>query len=258
MSQIVDVSANDWIRERAYKHVPSNVRTIRYNVFDGRPSVNFLGLRVDPQPIEGTVVESDDSFVMVKKAGSRNSFAVFPVDMIETVPPLKKRVRVSPYARKNFDGMRLDTPKREERGNGIVIQSLVIGGHVQLPIDRYQLKCEYLKDMITQLEALPDIYGRTIAQVMTDAGAPAVEYCDPEDEMLFETPPRLSFDVITARFTGRVSVIYDRGLDYYTLSFEPTNGEPHKIEEVDFLSLAEIIVDEIDDGLWQKAKVVYL
>ncbi|MBN9463787.1 MAG: GTPase, partial [Burkholderiales bacterium] len=37
-------------------HVPSNVRTFKFNIFDGQPKVSTLGFHVDPKPFEGKVI----------------------------------------------------------------------------------------------------------------------------------------------------------------------------------------------------------
>src|SRR3546814_16881652 len=34
-------------------HVPSNVRSFKFNIFDGQPKVSTLGFHIDPKPFEG-------------------------------------------------------------------------------------------------------------------------------------------------------------------------------------------------------------
>ena len=31
-------------------HVPSNIRTFKFNIFDGQPKVSTLGFHIDPKP----------------------------------------------------------------------------------------------------------------------------------------------------------------------------------------------------------------
>ncbi|MBN0350884.1 GTPase, partial [Pseudomonas aeruginosa] len=33
-------------------HVPSNVRSFKFNIFDGQPKVSTLGFHIDPKPFE--------------------------------------------------------------------------------------------------------------------------------------------------------------------------------------------------------------
>jgi len=36
-------------------HVPSNVRSFKFNIFDGQPKVSALGFPFDPKPFDGKV-----------------------------------------------------------------------------------------------------------------------------------------------------------------------------------------------------------
>ena len=41
-------------------HVPSNVRSFKFNIFDGQPKVSTLGFHIDPKPFEGKVIATTD------------------------------------------------------------------------------------------------------------------------------------------------------------------------------------------------------
>jgi len=81
---------------------------------------------------------------------------------------------------------------------------------------------------------------------------------DPEDEKLFETPPEISFAVATQKFAGRVAVVYDRGDDLYVVELRQGGTVVTRIEEVDFMSLATLLTDLIDDGRWRRIEVEIL
>ncbi|HRY89917.1 MAG TPA: GTPase, partial [Rubrivivax sp.] len=47
-------------------HVPSNVRSFKFNIFDGQPKVSTLGFHIDPKPFEGKVIATTDEAIVVK------------------------------------------------------------------------------------------------------------------------------------------------------------------------------------------------
>src|SRR3546814_18864356 len=47
-------------------HVPRNVRTYSYRVYDGLPQPSSLGFTFDPQPFDGKVVAANDDAIVVK------------------------------------------------------------------------------------------------------------------------------------------------------------------------------------------------
>ena len=53
-------------RRSVHGHVPSNVRTFKFNIFDGRPKVSTLGFHIDPKPFEGKVIATTDEAIVVK------------------------------------------------------------------------------------------------------------------------------------------------------------------------------------------------
>jgi hypothetical protein len=50
-------------------HVPSNVRSFKFNIFDGQPKVSTLGFHIDPKPFEGKVIATTDEAIVVKTGG---------------------------------------------------------------------------------------------------------------------------------------------------------------------------------------------
>ena len=90
-------------------HVPRNVRSIKYRVFDDQPQPSALGFAFDPQPFDGKVVAATDDAIVVKLKPSE--FAVLDPNLVTAVPSEGAKVHVQPYARHRFDGLRADTPE---------------------------------------------------------------------------------------------------------------------------------------------------
>ena len=65
-------------------HVPSNVRSFKFNIFDGQPKVSTLGFHVDPKPFEGKVIATTDEAIVVKTG--RAEFAVLDKALVTDVP----------------------------------------------------------------------------------------------------------------------------------------------------------------------------
>ncbi|NTV70052.1 MAG: GTPase [Azonexaceae bacterium] len=241
--------------------IPKNARQISCAYFDDQPQRNAFGLRVDPRPAEGRVVAITDEAFIIKTA--RTSFVAVDRVLATRCPSMGDKVRVTPYCRRDFFGERLDAPRQESwsgsDGQVHTMTVLTLGGKtacIPLPVTP---TCPYLSDLKEQLENLPTPDGRrTIANMLVDANAHAIALVDPEDEMLFETPPEISFTVTTQKFAGRVAVVYDRGDDLYVVELRQGGTVVTRIEEVDFMSLAALLMDLIDDGRWRRIEVEIL
>src|SRR3546814_1117869 len=69
------------------------------------------------------------------------------------------------------------------------------------------------------------------------------------------TPPTVSFTVETAKFSGRVSVIYLRADDAYAVALHRDDEQVERRDDVYFDMLGETLVDLIDDGTWRRIRV---
>jgi len=241
--------------------IPKNARCISCAYFDDQPQRNALGLRIDPYPAEGNVVAITDEAFIIKTA--RTSFIAVDRMLATRCPSIGDKVRVTPYCRRDFFGKRLDAPRQESwsgaNGQTHTMTVLTLGGKTaRIPLPAAPT-CPYLLDMVEQLENLPTPDGqRTIANLLVDAKAHAIAVVDPEDEKLFETPPEISLAVATQKFAGRVAVVYDRGGDLYVVELRQGGTVVTRIEEVDFMSLAALLTDLIDDGRWRRIEVEIL
>lgn len=253
--------AREYLRSVAGQYLPRTARNYKFSAYTGETSVNAWGMSVDPQPQEGKVVEVTDDWVLIKKKGSE--FFVAARDMLEAIPAVGATVLVTPYARRGFDGRRIDAPKEESR-DGFRMQTFTIGvSESKLPLDVDALVCPELRDMIQQIEKLPADNVRTIAQVLIDAGAwqTAVTYQDPEPDDIIDKPPTLRFGIRSEKHQGFLEVRYDRGLDLYDVVLTGLEGqEVTKVDNVTGVDgqLAEVIVDLVDDGNWRLAKLEIL
>ncbi|WP_238897543.1 GTPase [Achromobacter xylosoxidans] len=234
-------------------HVPRNVRSIKYRVFDDQPQSSTLGFAIDPQPFDGKVVAASDDAIVVKLKPSE--FAVLDPNLVTTVPSEGAKVHVQPYARRRFDGLRADTPETITEtaadGTPYTVKRAILGTvPAKLPIP--EPKCPELRDLIQQLEELPapDRF-RKITHMLVDAGAHDFTWVDPTPSKIIETPPAISFSVSTAKYEGRVTVLYDRAGDVYVIELHKGDELVERIDEVYFDSLGEVLARRIDDGQWR-------
>ncbi len=238
-------------------HVPSNARSFQFNIFDGKPKENMLGFHVDPSPFEGKVVASTEDAIVVKI--SRTKFAVLDRTLVTEVPEEGTKVEVIPYARRRFDGQRADTPEEviEHTADGTpyTVQRMILGAApAKLPVEQPQ--CLELQQLIEQLEEMPAPDGhRRIAHMLVDAQARDFTIVDPTPADIMRTPPKISFVVKTAKFSGRVSIIYMRADDTYSVALHRDDERVERRDDVYFDMLGETLADLIDDGSWRRIQV---
>jgi hypothetical protein len=242
--------------------IPRNCRSYRYRIFDGQSKASTLGFHIDPQPFEGKVVARTDALVIVKNQGKRSEFSVLDRALVTLAPGEGIKVRVEPYVRRRFDGLRADTPKEETRvdsdGRAYTIQTHVLGdASVRLPIP--QPRCSELRQLIGQLEELPAPDGfRRITHLLVDAGARDFNWVDPEPRDIIATPPAISFSVSTEKFQGCVTVRYERGLDLYAVELSRDGELVERVDSLGFDALGKELERLIDDGGWRKIRVSLL
>lgn len=239
--------------------VPRNCRRFDYRIFDGQPMQSTLGFYIDPQPFAGKVVATTDEAVIVKTEGKRNQFAVLDRALVTPDPGAGAKIEVHPYARRRFDGLRADTPEEETHtlpdGTQYKTQSYVLGeASARLPIP--EPRCPELRELIEQLETLPAPDGfRRITHLLVDAGACDFTWVDPAPEDIIATPPAIAFTVSTAKFAGRVTVLYERGMDVYAIELCRDGEGVERADCVYFDTLGPVLERLIDDGSWRRIRV---
>ncbi|HRP77353.1 MAG TPA: GTPase [Rhodocyclaceae bacterium] len=234
-------------------HVPRNVRSFKYRVFDDQPQSSTLGFVIDPQPFDGKVVAASEDAIVVKLKPSE--FAVLDPNLVTTVPSEGTKVHVQPYARRRFDGLRADTPEERTEmmsdGTPYTVKTHILGSaSAKLPIPEPQ--CMELGQLIEQLEEMPAPDGfRRITHMLVDAGAHDFTWVDPKPSRIIETPPAISFTVSTAKFAGQVTILYQRGSDTYAVELRRDGELVDRHDEVYFDMLGEVLERLIDDGRWR-------
>jgi hypothetical protein len=254
--------AQAWVRTVAALHLPKNATSYKFQPYVETAQQNTLGLMTDLQPQEGKVVEVSPDYCLVKT--DRTRFFVAARHLLESVPEVGSTVRITPYARKNFDGARVDAPKTEVSG-GVVFETFTIGRiTTRLPIvNREGIRCPELLDTINLIEdqLTPDRC-RSLSQALVDfgAGGHPIGYKDPLPSEIIDVPPTLQFRVSTKKFQGNLVIIYDRAGDHYVVQLtEPNTAQVVQSKDLVFnRDLAAAVVELLDDGAWRIAKVEVL
>ncbi|TEP82017.1 GTPase [Pseudomonas aeruginosa] len=241
-------------------HLPRNVRSFKYRVFDDKPQSSALGFDFDPQPFDGKVVVVNDDAIVVKLTPSE--FAVLDPPLVTTVPSEGAKVHVQPYARRRFDGLRADTPEVvvEKGADGVpytITRHILGSAPAKLPIP--EPRCIQLRHLIQQLEEMPAPDGfRRITHLLVDAGAHDFTWVDPTPSKIIDTPPAIRFTVSTAKFDGLVTILYDRAGDTYVVELHRGSELVDRHDEVHFDALGDVLERVIDDGRWRLIKVTLL
>ena len=111
-------------------------------------------------------------------------------------------------------------------------------------------------ELVNQLEQLPAPDGfRRITHLLVDAGARDITWVDPLPADIIRTPPAIGFTVATMKFQGRVTVLYERGLDLYAVELHRDGELVERVDEVFFDTLGETLERLIDDGSWRRIRV---
>lgn len=91
---------------------PKNARQIHCKFFDNMPQHNAFGMQIDAKLIEGKVAAHTDEAFIVKTRHTK--FVAVDKQLATLCPALDDKVRVTPYARRDFAGERLDAIKQEK------------------------------------------------------------------------------------------------------------------------------------------------
>lgn len=239
-------------------HLPRNTRSFRYQIYDNTPLVSAFGIRIDPRPFQGKIIAKTDQALVIKTG--RISFAAVDRSLANKDPAEGARVEVTPYARRRFDGLRADTPKEEvqqmEDGRTYTVHTIMLGKNVALPLPKP--RCPELAELIEQIENLPAPDGVSVVNLLVDAGAREFSCVDPQPDAIVDTPPTISFDVASGKFSGRVSVIYDRALDLYLVELRRGTELVERVDQVCFDTLGATLEQLIDDGAWRRIQITVL
>ncbi|UYZ84866.1 GTPase [Entomomonas sp. E2T0] len=235
--------------------VPKNCRRYHYRFCDLIPEPNLFGFRCDPQPLQGKVTLITDTFILVQEKGTKNHFIIGNKAYIDNLPEVGHNIEVTPYARKHFNGKRIDEPEQITRtfddGTQYIATKMMLGGEtteLPLPIPKEHIQCPELLELIEQLEQLPALDGfRQISHLLVDAGAKEFTLNDPKASDIINSPPSISFTVANTKLTGKVTIAYDRGADTYIIQATPSI-QPKPIRTQDIAKI-EVAVEEVNESL---------
>lgn len=246
------------IQSLASVNLPKNTRQYKWSYINGGLGENALGYSVDQKPMEGKVVYADGEIVVLKQGAKAIFTAVDRLILPESSDfAVGDKVRITPYARRRFDGTFLYEPIKSADGFFVTYH---IGESVShLPLDKSTITSQYMLDMIDLLERGKSNSYRTIAQVLIDAGAtlePLQVNDDPDPENIIKNPPAITFRIQSAKLSGYLRVFYDRSMDYYGIHVLDGCGViVDTVSDIDFTSMSGVIQDLVDDETWRIAKV---
>ena len=248
--------------QRAAACLSSRSTRYKYRICDsGNGGTGLLGA-VDFQPIEGKVVGfslSDDT--MVVQNGRKAEFAAFAISNLTEVPEEGDTVKVTPYARRRFDGKYLTDPVEEGlSGSGLRYSTYHLGEQKSRIPGVPENASIYLKQMVEQIEGIKVDTRRTIAQMLIDAGAskePVVMVdVDTDPEACFL--PTITFRIDSTLLHGHLTITLDRASDAYEVSTRGEFGEEQKVDNIFFDGLGAQIMALVDDKSWVKDRVEVL
>ena len=235
-------------------HVPSNVRSFKFNIFDGEPKVSTLGFHIDPKPFEGRVIATTDEAIVVKTG--RAEFAVLDRSLVTEVPDEGAKVQVEPYVRRRFDGQRADTPEEHTEFTadgkpytGAAVRARFRAGEAadpRTPLPRGA--SAYPADgRVASSRRFPAYHpfagGCRRAGLYLDRSAAQGHHRDAADHRLHGGHGKVP---------GRVAVQYKRGLDLYAVELHRDRELVERVDEVFFDALGETLERLIDDGSWRR------
>lgn len=268
--------AKSWLKERAAQHLPSNARGYKFRTWLGTAVHNMLGGISYLKPAEGTVVDQDDNFTLIKEKGAL--FAIFSTDLANPKPAIGDKVVATFYQLRDFQGLSSDgsDDPAEQLSSGFSSRTIALtGAKTNFPYtwpDRYtsrsvtvtrnwgSIQNPYLQDLIKQLEGIKVDSCRTIADVLVCAKATNLAVTDPVEEKSCDPDrflwPAISMDVATAKFTGSVAIRYDRAADAYEVDFLSRDGELETHDNIYFDGIGELLIRKVDEGTWSQVKIL--
>ena len=263
--------ARDWVKSVIGNHVGSNIRRYEWTTYVGELRHNMLGAVAYLLPIEGTVVDANEQFTLVKV--SANKFCVILTTLLSEPVAIGSKIAVKFYNLRRFDGSLADGSEDPSIDGCRTV--MLTGSETLFPVkweDRYlgvnekfkdgyrEIQNPYLRDLITQMEKIPVNGGmRRIVNVLVDAGAKDLDFVDPPEEKSADTPPAVVANVATKKFAGRVEIAYDRAADTYDIRLTPAaGGEAEDVSGIHFDELGDALQLAIDDESWMEAKVTVL
>jgi hypothetical protein len=250
-STSLETIAKTWLRNNLHRVLGKNIREYRHIWVTNRLGVNSLGLTVDLNPGEGTVIEVNDEFSCIKT--SPKTFMLIDNNILREPLVVNSKVVLTPYQRRRFDGTTFRQPESSVMENGVRINSYVIGQTAStIPVQ--PAKSSVGGDVLKHLHDLRCPDGtRVISNMLVDLNATNLKFDDPYPH----GDVKFQFFCSSMKFKGNVTIGLASGQDwYYVELYDSTSTELiQRVEFIDSTSLASVLTDLLDDGQWRYAKV---
>lgn len=212
-------------------------------------NVTPWGGRVDFQPSEGSIIESCDHFVAQVSGPAK--VTVFDPSLFRVLPQKGWFARITPYARRHFDGSRLDAPRVTNAG-GVTFRLGHFGKAVSsLPVASLTAEGAHVLDHIERARCPDNV--RVLSNLLVDIGANSFEWTESALDG-FE----LRFKVATGKFQGLVALKLDSAMDFFTVEMYSADGATaptHRVASVSPDQLAQVMSTLLCDGSWRFANV---
>ncbi|MFL6600752.1 MAG: hypothetical protein ACJ8R9_05420 [Steroidobacteraceae bacterium] len=246
-----------WLRDALPRHVGPWDQCFMLSIYTAEPFIHpASGVHIDPDPEEGRILEVSDQWILMRN--SEKALFVCARDLVQTVPTVGSTVRITPYARRGFDGKRLDGADTKTGVPGFA--ALSRQWRSELPFDPSGLRSSSLRELVEQIEycRAPDGI-RRLSQVLIDAGASSepISVIDlSANTERASVRPSLQFRIHTEKVDGYLKIECISTTNEYRLYLLTHEGELLRtLGPVSHDRLTSLIVEWIDDGKWRIAKV---
>lgn len=248
--------AIEWAREAVPRHL-AETKLLGLAVYCGEPNViPYFDCPVDLPPLVGRVMEVTEDWILTRSGSGW--FFVCARDLADKIPVVGSMVRITTYARRNFEGKRLDGINESDRS--IELLRAASWGHWRssVPLAGRVVRSSSLLALLEYIEVLraPDRL-RRLSHVLIDAGATQEASSIVDASRGFDRPrPSITFRVRTQKVDGwlRIECSSLSG-DFRPCLLSPEGELLHTEGPISADVLTALIVDWIDDGQWRIAKV---
>lgn len=227
------------------------------NYIDGYPVANLIGGKtLDPEPFKGKVIIIDEQSVVIQE----DRFIIYVLDksLVDVLPQIGDRVKVTPYYRKEFNGDRLGEvfKKTTQFMDGILIHKHCSKFDGVTRIPGKTIKNASLALLILNLQTfkLSDGY-RTITDLFVSASAKNFKVNDPV-QSTDDLPPFIEFEVETSKFKGLVKILYVYTSNSYSIIL--SGSKTLMVSNLEIQEFAAFFEKHLQDDGWKKPQIKIL
>lgn len=251
----IEALGRNWLREhiRELGLIAKNATKYQTSFVSAAPRVHpVLGMAIAPPPCSGKVVHVDDYFSIVKT--DRTKFAIVDNSVLDAPLSPQSEVSITPYTPRDFDGIGLNQPSKEDQASYDSTNSRVM----QIGMRRISIPLaptsDYMRNTFELLCQMPMPDGvRVLANALVDAGARRESLKLAEEDGRYSLSMRLQ----GSKFTGDFTLGYAAGKDLYWVELS-TNDKSELIEDIYFDDLPELFATHVCDDGCLKARVVVI